>query len=202
MAFIEVPQCVMATVNFVHGTQAFSNTFWFQKASFNDADILQLATDIDDYFATDGGLDLFSFDVSYVQTKVYDMRSETGGAVTVATGAGPGTVNEEVESIGLSVVVTLYTAARGRTARGRIYVAGFPSGWCDSGAWDANAKTNAVNYCGGVMGKANLTGFDNVVVSRYLDGAPRSGGGIYRPITSMVVRKDAPGFQRRRVDRN
>jgi hypothetical protein len=201
LMFIPCPDTALAVVNYTVSTWQWSNTYWFTKPNFTGLDLLALAE------VVDGVVD-FSYKPilqnahAYVESTAYDMRTETGEAITVNDSAGQG-ANNNGESLGpgMCVVLTLYTNARGRSGRGRHYWGGAGEGDYASNFF-SQTYANAVKAAYDAMvGAALSIGWVSSVVQRYENKVALEAG-VPREITSTVVRSLAPGFQRRRVDRN
>lgn len=199
MTFIPTPNTARAVVRFGIGAEEWSNVFHFTKNGFTEADMQSLADDIDDYVGN-YWLASMSNGCGYIATDVYDIRTSTGPIVSANAESGPGTVSDEEESIGLAVVVTLRTATRGRTGRGRKYVAGFGAGNITDGSWTESTATDAKAFVDNVAATGVSAGWTHVIRCIQVDGVPLTEA-VTRPVTSTEVRSLKPGTQRRRIDR-
>lgn len=75
---------------------------------------------------------------------VTDLHTATGFEATSTTAPVVGSVATQAVTAATSMVVTLRTAVRGRSFRGRLYLAGFPvSQVATAQTWGATATTNA-----------------------------------------------------------
>lgn len=199
MAFIPVPNAVLARWNFTLGTQSFSVNPWFSKAGFTFADQTDLANALDGIVVAE--LKPFmSSSASYVNVTAYDMRSETAPIVVNSDGAGPGSGDAFNMPINCACVLTLYSATRGRSGRGRLYFAGFNEGDIDNGTWSVGLETALEDLGTQMKAAVEAIGWTWVVASRYTAGAARTEGVTYA-ITNWAVRSRSVGTQRRRVDR-
>lgn len=137
--------------------------------------------------------------VQLVEVLATDMGAIDGGQFTYApdtttTGvlAGPTLPNE------VAICLSLRTASRGRSARGRMYISGIP----DSGRDSPNtiSPTYASNIS--AAGDALLAAFAStprlVIVSYITGGAPRVGGPVYYVVTSALLTDRVLDSQRRR----
>lgn len=199
MTFIPTPHTARAVVRFTKGSEAYSNVFHCEKPSFTKTDMENLAAAID---AIVGGSydSIFNNHVSYMATDVYDIRTSTGEVVSENTTGAPGTVAGEGLPTNLAVVVTLRTATRGRTGRGRVFVAGFSESNLVEGVFDANCMANAKSYVDNVIAEALAVGWVVGVRSIQTDGVTNNPA-LMRPVTDTEVRSGIPGTQRRRLDR-
>jgi len=112
---------------------------------------------------------------------------------TTGTGSGSAMPNET------SVCLSLRTASRGRSARGRFYVAGVPN--------NIMADANNINstYAGNIVSALQTyvndvaTGGEAVVIVSYVsEGAPRPGGPVYYVVESVTLVDTVVDSQRRR----
>lgn len=200
MAFIPVQDTVQAVLEYGNGTLEWTNTLWFRKPGFTEVEQQQLADElglwavnnlIPNYWTGWGGQLL----------TVYDMSSPTAPKKFSTQFNLNGSVAGSEAPLSIALVVTFYTAARGRSGRGRNYVTGFVE--ADT---SANAVINAVRVTNIQQAYTTLRtsmlalGWEWVVVQRYELGAPLPAG-VPRPVTSEIVRSAAFGSQRRRVPR-
>lgn len=198
MAFIPSPDCAKAVFNTSFGLQAFSFGLWFEKAEFDISDMTDLANICANSYSAEL-LPYISDSVNFDNVTVYDMRTETGQLYTVAPNDPGGDATEPLP-IQVALVVTHRTAARGRTARGRTYISGFPENAVTEAVWISGIVTAVNAFFTDVVADANVGGWQHVVVSHYLNGAPRTNG-LARLVTSSEVRNSIPGTQRRRANR-
>lgn len=199
MAFVPVPDTCLAVLRFTKGVESFSNTLWYTMSGFTDVDMLALAAGLNGVVDTDWKPD-HSTDVFFTGVTVYDMTSPTGSIVTDNSDAGAGASAEEPLPLSLAIVVTLYTAARGRTGRGRMYIGGTTEFHMTDGVYTAQYQS-AINAYVALLGTVpSSLGWTWSVVSRMENGAPREFG-VSRPIINTEIRSAIPGTQRRRLDR-
>lgn len=199
MTFIPTDDCALAIIEYVFDGQQFTNGLWFTKDSFTLADQTNLADAVDAETASEL-LPAFSDDVTYLKTTVYDQRSETAPVVINNDGTGPGSAATEPTPINVAMVLTLYTASRGRTARGRLYVSGFSENAITDGEFTQAMADIVVAWGNALDAAADAIGWTWSVVSKQVGGVPRASG-LARPVTTIEVRDLKVGTQRRRVDR-
>jgi len=199
MTFQPTQDGAMVVMPFVRAAKNWQNNLWFSKTDFNQADQLALANLVhNEYFAAlDSALENA---VNYGPPTCYDMRSIDGpvviGTAPVSTGESLG----ELAPLSVAVVVTHYTAKRGRAHRGRTYLTGFTESVLFDGAWDAAFLLACTGLFGAMATDAAAIGWTFGVRSGQLDGVPRATA-VVTPITSSVVRSAIPGNQRKRADR-
>lgn len=200
MAFIPFPSGAHVVVVFAAGQQSFTNGFYFRKADYTDADLEALAGCADTYW---GGalLDVLSNECHYVESVAYDVRVQNGTLRVANDGAGPGTQSGDMLPIQSALVLTHRTLNRGRSYRGRTYVAGLGEDKFDSGVYAPATVAAVVTICGNFFTQAQTLGWEPVVASYYTDGAPRSTA-VGTLIEVTEARNGIPGTQRRRSDRS
>lgn len=199
MAFIPTEHCARVVVTYAKGTEEWSNVYHATKTDFVRADMEALAAAVDAIF-TSTVLDTFSSDVRYQVTTVYDIRTLTGEIVFDNSHTGPGTASFDVVPINTAVVVTLRTATRGRTGRGRSYIAGYSEGGIEDGEWNATTLAQALNLVLDIKAAIESAGWTMVIRSIQTDGIENNPA-VTRPVTQVAVRGGKVGTQRRRVDR-
>lgn len=198
--FIPTPNAALAVVQF--GTvlgEGFSNTFWFTNPDFSLVDQTALAALLDGW-ASDDALAEMCPSASYIQTTVYDQRTSDGAIVINNSGAGQGIQTGELMPPSVALVVTLYTAARGRTGRGRLYMGGFGENNLQNGLWNQEQADRVIDGLSDLQIAAAAAGWTWCVVSKYQNGQARQEG-LARPIIDLLVRSLRVGSQRRRNDR-
>lgn len=199
MTFIAVPHAAMARIEFYIGTQQFSVNPWFIKNSYVLADQIDLAAAVDATVDTDL-LPPLSVSCHYSGTRVYDMRSESAPVEYNNDNAGTGGQGEEFLPVSMCCVLTLYSAQRGRSGRGRLYFAGFAETSWTLGAWNAATATSIEDFYTALTSAAYAIGWTPVVVSKFHAGEQRPTPETY-PVTRVDVRSLNVAHQRRRIDR-
>jgi hypothetical protein len=151
---------------------------------------------------TSGGL-LFNMTAGFSCTTIRVEDVKPGTLATVESVAAAVTGNDAGQALPPqnAVVMTLYTASKGRSYRGRVYLPGV-----SENAWDGSAMPGAVltNYLtiptqlGAVFGPGGSNAnWSLVVISRYLNKVKR-GTPVGTAVTSIVV-DPIIHTQRRRV---
>lgn len=199
MAFIPTPHGARIVMNWAKGTETFSYVFYATKAGYDLTAQQQLADAVDLAVNSVWKAQMGS-QVSYVNTTVYDARESDGPIVMQNAHAGPGTASTETLPINLAVCVTIRTAGRGRSSRGRKYVSGFTEGAITNGVWQAGQTANALNFMYAVHTAIGDAGWQHVIRSIQQDGQPVNPAAT-RAVTTMTVRGAMVATQRRRVDR-
>lgn len=197
MTFIPFPNGARVVVEFGAGASVvWTNGFHFTKNNFNDSDLEALAACADTYW---GGslLDVLSDDMHYTQSIAYDMRTDGGTLRVNSTSAGPGTQSGDMLPVQTALVLTHRTALRGRSYRGRTYVAGLGEDKFLGGMYDGPTVATIVTKCGQFFTQAQTLGWEPVVASYFHNGVPRAAA-VGTIIEYTQARDYIPGTQRRR----
>lgn len=199
MAFVPTPNTARAVIEFIQGTAKFSNVLHFTKTNFTGGDMNILAGALDDAI-NDVHLPNITTNVVYQGVRVYDIRTLAGAVVFNSDHAGGGAASGDPAPLNSAVVITLRTNTRGRTGRGRMYVAGFADAELSGFTWSSNALTAATNYLSGMRDNAALLGWIHVIRSTQVDHVLQNPA-LTREVTGFEVRSPITGTQRRRLDR-
>lgn len=137
--------------------------------------------------------------MTLMKAKATDLSQQNAPGVEVApTGSATGTKNEQALPTNTAAIVSLKTAYRGRSYRGRKYLCGLCEDQVNVNTLAANYKTALATAFDYFMFLDTSTGpVGLVVVSRYHNGAPRAVG-VSTPVTNFII-QDTVGTQRRRL---
>jgi hypothetical protein len=200
MAFIPVPDGALVTIEYGNAGTNWSNTLWFTQSNFGNNEMIALADYIEAWADTNIMPNLYS-GWSRRVVSVYDMRDVTGLKIQQLNTPAVGGKTGDPAAIQLALVVTFYTAARGRSGRGRNYVTGFiEADVAITGISNPVVSSNIDTAYTNLIGGAGAINWTWSVVQFQENGSPLSAG-VPRPIVSALVRNDTFGTQRRRVDR-
>lgn len=199
MAFVPTPNCARAVISFVQGTSVYSNVLHFTKDNFTGGDMNILANTLDDAI-NEAHLGNITTNSVYTGVRVYDIRTSTGAVAFNDDHAGGGAASGDPAPLNSAVVITLRTNTRGRTGRGRMYVAGYADAELGGFTWSQNAQDAAVNYLGALRDNAALQGWIHVIRSTQVDGVLLNPA-VTREVTGFDIRSAITGTQRRRLDR-
>lgn len=200
MAFIPFTDTVQAVLEYGNGTFNWTNTLWFTRPNFTLAEQQSFA-DWLGLWAVNNILPSMASIWSGQVLTVYDMASPTAPKVFSTQFSVAGGQVAAEGAINAALVVTFYTAARGRSGRGRNYLTGFTEN--DMTAVqvnDAVIVTNLQQAYETLRTTAPGQGWEWVIAQRQEAGQPLTQG-VTRPVTSVLVRSDYFGSQRRRVPR-
>jgi hypothetical protein len=199
MTFIPTPNAARVVIQYHRGTEEFSNVLHFAKTDFTSGDLDNLASAID-LWVGDTFMINITQDVTYDATTAYDIRTSTGEVRVLNDSATNGSAMGDVLPLNVALCITLYTASRGRSGRGRVYLAGLDEGHITDGYFTASATQLGLDYVNGIMGVALGVGWTLVIRSVQQDGVPLTTA-VTRPVTTVAVRDNKVATQRRRVDR-
>lgn len=199
MTFIPTPHCARAVVGFsINSTYDFGNVLHFTKTNFVEADMLALAAAIDGEM--NHLLPQLSSSCTYLDTTVYDIRTVGGGLVVDNSSTANGSIVDQPMAPQVAMVLTLRTATRGRSGRGRVYIGGWPENNFESLAFSAAAIAAAGAWAAALEAAINAAGWVWVIRSIQQDGVALNPAAT-RPVTSYEVRNNKAATQRRRQDR-
>jgi hypothetical protein len=183
-------------IQFENPKGTWGNVLWFTKPNFTLADLQALATAVKtavvDYF-----VDSLVVGASCTGVTAYDMRTSDGAIVYGSYSAGTGDIAGDPMPLGDCLCVTLYTDKRGRSHRGRMYLAGYSEGSHALAGFDASAQAAAANLATHLKADTAAIGWTWGVHSDFLDGVERDPA-VVTPITTPYIRDAAVASQRRR----
>lgn len=165
------------------------NTLWFQKATpFSVADLENLASELEAQW-TENVMPSISGSCAFTAIEAVAQDSDTAPSVThvlsPAVGGGDPTGSDLTTQAALCV--TFYTAARGRSGRGRVFLGTFRTGKLqDPHTWSSGvsgALSTGFEELGEGMSSA---GFTHVVVSHFHGGVALSSG-VARAVTRYAI---------------
>lgn len=200
MSFIPVPNGYQAILGFSESVsgQTWSNTLWFEAVGATGADMVTLANDLV-FWWSEYVNDYIVENVTLEGVTVYDMSSPTAPKVESSSTPPSGSVVAESSPLNVAAIITFYTLTRGRSGRGRNYVAGTGINVQDPTTIDQVTLNGLVSAYGILIsGLASI--FTWCVCQRYENNAPLVAG-VLRPITTVAGRSNKWGTQRRRVTR-
>lgn len=142
-----------------------------------------------------------NFTNGYVFREVHavDLTDATGPIATETTGAGTSGGNSSDNEPGnVAFVVSLRTALRGRSFRGRTYMAGIRSSETTDNFLSPTRIASLVAGMESVMSVMDSAGWTLVIVSRFHNGIPRVTG-VTEPVTTVLAVSNKVATQRRRL---
>lgn len=200
MPFVPVPNTVMVEAIFEYDGQIVENTYYFENVdSSTDAGgitaLLQLVrTTIQEEL-----MPLLTSTIALVRLvgTLLDAVDSIGIVLSLPT-PFPGGVAGEPLPNNVSYTVTFLTALRGRSFRGRNYIAGIPADGADGNQIDPTFRTGILSFYDTLRAGVSEEGWNMVVVSRVHNGAPRVTG-VTTPLTGFTTYDVFLDSQRRRL---
>jgi hypothetical protein len=143
---------------------------------------------------------MMSVQCHYKECRVVDMRTVDGTQVLVNTSSVAGGESGDVLPVSAALVLTLRTEKRGRSYRGRLYLAGFGEDHWEGANYDGALTGALLTDFAAFETAVNAAGWTWVVASYYNNGSARSAA-IGTTVSNYVFRSAQAGTQRRRLDR-
>jgi hypothetical protein len=200
MAFIPAPNIVMAEVLATKDGQKIENRFMIDTLAAVTPTVVDNVANIVNVWAQGTYFDHIVDTVSLRGVQATDMSVANGSQVLIApegsvTGAigGPAMPNE------VTLCLQLKTASRGRSARGRCYILGLSRSDVtgENTFWTVRAA-DLVSDFEALLAAITGQGWALVIVSYIANGAPRVGGPVYFPVTSVAFADLVVDSMRRR----
>lgn len=203
MAFVPAPNVIQVEVRALHDGQKIENRFTIDVlAAVTPGDVVA-AADLVSAWAAGTYFPLLPSPVTLTETFAKDLTTAEGSQHSVSPGSvvagGNGTPSCPNE---VSLCISLRTASSGRSARGRAYVLALTRALVDGNHINSTLKTQLVAAFESLRVSIADAGWLWIVTSYVTGGAPRGGGPVYFPITSVVAVDDIVDSQRRRKPGN
>ena len=199
MAFTPVPNVCQVELRYLIAGQRCENTLYFRMASgFTTADMIELGDELINWWR-DEIAPLVGIGVQLVEAYVTNLTTETSAAVSVVpTVTALGQVNEELLPLNVAPAVSFRTAGRGRSSRGRNYIAGITNSNVAGSIVESSWAANVVAAYNALFTLASTLGVVWGVVSRF-NGGNRRTEGIHQAITTVLFTDLVVDSQRRRL---
>lgn len=200
MAFQPVPNTCSFVVEYGSTARQWTNTFYGYHTSWNETLQLQVADAIMLDLANEL-MPLIAQDWSIRKVTSYDLRTETGPVVVSTETPTAGSQLDDPLAINCAMVMTMRTGNRGRSGRGRHYIAGFTEVQGGSTAFGSQVLADDVEDA--YVHLHNLLDGINVdlrIVQRWANKVELEEGNTIS-ITQFEVRNLKYGSQRRRLGR-
>jgi len=187
MAFQSVPDTAEAVVKFLLNSVNFTNTYYAKRAGgYTEAQLGELAVAVDAWVEASIRPELGA-DTTYVQTTVRGLENIVDFEVIEAGGSGIGGVAVQALPVNLAFCVKRETGQTGRSARGRVYLAGFGLTYlaANENFWDSTDMADVITALNALRGEMLSASWTEVVVSRWTNGIKRPVGVTYE-VTQYV----------------
>lgn len=186
MPFQAVPNVAQVTIQGSIDAQMTINDLYFEASGAIDGPgLTNLATNVGNWVTTSLA-PLLSSDWTATHVRAIDLSSPTGlsGENNLAS---PGGVGTESAPNNVAACVSLRTAQRGRSGRGRNFVPGIPNAVITLNTLSPTFIDDLVSAYLTLVGAGSFTpGWELVVVSRQTGGALRPTG-IAIPVTTVTM---------------
>lgn len=202
MAFIPAPNIVMGEVRAILDSQKIENRFMFDCLTAPTPMILTDIAGMLHDWVTDEYAPLLPNAVSFTEVVTTDMSTDSGAQHTTfygtPTNGGQASIAMPNE---VSFCISLRSASRGRSARGRAYVLALPQPLVVGNTVNTTLRGQLVDAFNTLIALSNSLGRPMVVVSYRHNKVVRPGGPVYFPITTALsvdatvdsMRKRKPG---------
>jgi len=198
MPFVPAPNIVQCEVLAAKDGQIIENRFFvdvFHPPLLSD---LQEIATLTTSFCNIDYAPRLTVDCTITGLKLTDMSQQNGIFLQTALTI-PGEVAGTSEPNEVSYCLSLRTASRGRSARGRWYWLGMATGQrLDQNRVNTTFRAAAPAALDALRTRLANVGYAWVIVSFIANGAPRVGGPVYFPVTSIITVDDILDSQRRR----
>lgn len=199
MAFIPVPNVASFEILWTYQSEECENVVYFQRDSgWNAQNLFDFAGAI---YGNVVNLILPTSPNSLVLRGVKGTDLTTDFAPTAEyteAAPDPGLSNAQAAPNNVSLAITFRTGARGRTARGRNYVVGIQEDEVSNNFVANSVVDRWMSLYDVFVGSAFKASADWVVVSRYVNNAPRAQG-LARPVTTYGPVDQTVDSMRRRL---
>lgn len=199
MAFIPVANTIQANLRLTYQGEEVENVLHFRTAGTPTlADLAAVAEGVEDWWVTNMA-PIVPNAVVYREVYATDQTSQTGATFTASGAAGTtGGVNQTEEPNNVTIAISLRTAFRGRSFRGRIYHIGLGQLQIADNEVIPSVLTQLNAAYSQLLQSANFGGAALAVASRYSNNAPRILG-ISTEVTDIVIADPVVDSQRRRL---
>lgn len=201
MTFVPNSAVARCSVEYQQGTRPMANVLYVSSGdSFDEGLLLSAATLVYNTIAATW-LPLLHTTTVLQSVTAYSMASTTApvasySPVTPATGE----VTGEVLPLQSAAVLTLRTAARGRSGRGRVYISGWGESSSSGSSLTPAAAAALITAAEAFLAALTVGSFPWVVYSQFSGNAPRPIG-LDLAVTEVELRSSVFGSQRNRNKR-
>ena len=208
MPFVPAPNTVQVNVVYEMAGQEVENTLYYRREAGVGSTELAALVEAVNAFIVDQLLPFLGNTIKLVRL-VGVLLDAADSLIYISTTDLPqfGGASGEAAPNNVSVAVSLRTAERGRSKRGRNYIPGIPKDLIDESTVGSGSITAYESAYAGLITIGGDDGFEQVIVSRYsgftiVDGkkhpTPRTTA-VITPVTSAVILDATVDSQRRRL---
>ena len=188
MTFIPTANACRVDMQFSLGGQQIHNILWFTRAAtWTEQNRLDLLDALATWWTT-SAKQYFSSQISLTQLTAVNQEAQNAPSSTVIINpAVPGTVVGDSEPTNVAVCATLRTNLRGRSYRGRMYLAGAPqTSQTSSVLMGTTLLANLITALGALKTAIEAVGAVWVIVSKFVNKAQRTSG-VATPVTAISI---------------
>jgi len=199
MPFIPVLDTVLAEIRMTQDFQKVENTLYFRAQDpFGTPEMEALAEALENWWISDL-IPITNAGVALREIFITDLTTATSPTISRA----PATLLTGFEASealpnSVSCSVSMRTAQRGRSFRGRNYFVGLSDLHVGGNTLTEGFVTALTDAYNQIRVISSAVGFDHVVVSRFADNAPRVAG-VATPVTSCNIVDTTVDSMRRRL---
>jgi len=199
MAFIPGAGVIEAEVRMLVDSQKVENTLYFKSpySPVPATPMANLGAALLDWWGTSYAT-LVAVDVALTEIYLTDLTTDFGSTLTVPADGEIGTISGASLPNNATFCVSFRTARRGRSYRGRNYLAALAASGVVKNTLEEAYVTNIVTAYEALITLAGENGFTWVVASRQNGGVPRDTIAT-EPITTVVAVDRTVDSQRRRL---
>jgi len=199
MAFAPLDDGAQVILEYGTSTFTWTNRFYVVKQGWTESDFDTLVDGLETAwgFLTHQPINSSQ---NFKGVTVYDLRGAHEPVYHWDISGATGYYTGELADKQTAVVVTFYSAHRGRSGRGRWYFSGIGEGQMTNGLFTQSFLTDVHTWVSDVRTVIQAAGFTHVIASAMQDGVALDPMGAH-PVTSHTIRNGVPGSQNKRNQR-
>lgn len=200
MAFVPAPNIMHVEVRCTRNAQHIENRFHFNNlAAVAPADLMTIATLVWNWAENDY-LPIQSTEILLNEVVATDLTTINGAQATYAPDATTfGGVGGYALPNEVSLAVSLRSASRGRSARGRAFILSLSDAqMADTNSISSGMATAMAGVFNTLIADADTNGTPLTIVSYRSGNAPRVGGPVYFPVVNALIVDNTVDSMRRR----
>jgi hypothetical protein len=187
MPFVPAPNIVQAEVRCSLDGQQIENRWMVNVGAPVTPVLVDAVANLVNVWAQDTYFDFLPDVLSLNETVATDMSDENGSQVAIApTGAFTGALAEEPMPNETSFCISLRSASRGRSARGRTYILAVTKFATTGNFLHAGRADQFKGAIQTLIDRIAAAGWGMVIVSYRHNNAPRVGGPVYFGVTNAI----------------
>lgn len=200
MEFVPSPGIAQCSLRYLMDQQRLENTLYFDlDPTATPEEFTTLNEELWDWWAAEMR-PLLAPQIALQEIYTVDLTTETSPAYTFVGSGGPlaGTAAGASLPANVAACVSFRTSGRGRSSRGRNYIAGLVEADVTMNTIDPTWAASLVAAYQALLDGVAITNGLWVVLSRVSEGSPRASG-LAQPINAVVMTDRTVDSQRRRL---